>query len=904
MGGFYGTTTSSAKTNLTFDKTYPNRATMDQECKNGDGVYAGRYVLVEYGINNSPKAFYFRVEDEKPYKFYNALPINSATEITKFEEKALYGVYVVDSKNVTDYPTTYELHIGLKTGDTVNLQRVSTGISGNIDYAGNYLVDKKIYGGGETFETPSSFRGYDSTVWQKTYNNDGTAQYVMIAELNSIVPTFNIKVDAPSEKPIAPHFDVNNTNVYYDLHLQPSWGFRVAKAADTDPSDENYTYEGDTTSSRAAIYFNKKGFEEYTKNTQNNGENYITVKPTGESGTEYISSHDLGNFSKEKQPDIQEMRINLPAIGNVIADAWDIIHGPDRDDDVGKSLQGRLDFFTSELKENEVPLQSNGKYLVGAVPQGDTWIDVAVNASAKTISIAHKTPNSITSLAGTESAQTPGFGKTFNIPHVKYDSRGHIYSSGSTTVTIPEVKVDTPSTSTNNASVLTGLGWDATNDKITFSKQDAGSLLLTGYTIASAAKSIQSTDSINTAFGKLQKSLNEENLRAENEESALNKRIDDLDYSNTSTTQFITGITQTNGLINVSRADAGTLVLGSGYKKASATGVLSTADTINSALGQLEYNLESEASRLDKRINDLDVTDSGTGYNVATAITQTDGKINPVHTDISELKLNSTFSINGVSEGGIAANDTINTAFAKAQVGINKINDYISGLDYSNTSTTQFITKISQTDGQIEVERAAAGTLVLGDDYTSPHGKIAKTDSLNSAFNKVETEFNTLDTKVNTEVDNLNSRIDTEVDNLTDKINLLFNDEDSGDLDSVIDLINWVGDHGEEVTEIKKDITDNGNAITTLNQDLLDLKDYIDTREITVTSEQGEILLGTIETVLGGILTRVKALEEMCQIYPMDNTTSSEGGEEGVEESGDGDVEVPTVPDFDTGETV
>lgn len=866
MGGFYGTTTSSAKTNLTFDKTYPNRATMDQECKNGDGVYAGRYVLVEYGINNSPKAFYFRIKDEKPYKFYNALPINSATEVTEFKEKALYGVYVVDSKNVTDYPTTYELHIGLKTGDVVNLQRVSTGISGNIDYAGNYLVDKKIYGGGETFETPSSFRGYDSTVWQKTYNNDGTAQYVMIAELNSIVPTFNIKVDAPSELPVAPHFDINNTNVYYDLHLQPSWGFRVAKAADTDPSDENYTYEGDTTSSRAAIYFNKQGFEEYTKNTQSSGENYITVKPTGVSGTEYVSSHDLGNFSKEEQPDIQEMRINLPAIGNVIADAWDIIHGPDRDDDVGKSLQGRLDFFTSELETNEIPLQSSGKYLVGAVPQGDTWIDVEANASTKTISITHKTPDSTTSLAGTESAQTPGFGETFDIPHVKYDSRGHIYNSGSTTVTIPEVKVDAPSTSTNNASVLTGLGWDATNDKITFSKQDAGSLLLTGYTIAGAAKSIETTDSINTAFGKLQKSLNEENLRAENEETALNKRIDDLDYSNTSTTQFITSITQTNGLINVSRADAGTLVLGSGYKKASATGALSTADTINSALGQLEYNLESEASRLDKRINDLDVSDSGTGYNVTTAITQTDGKINPTHTDISELKLNSTFSINGVSESGIAANDTINTAFAKAQVGINKINDYISGLDYSNTSTTQFITKISQADGQIEVERAAAGTLVLGDDYSSPHGKIATEDSLNSAFSKIETEFNTLDSRIDTEVSDLNSRID-----------LLFDDGDSGDLDSIIDLINWVGDHGEEVTEIKNSITDNANAIKDLNQDLIDLKDYVDTREITVTSEQGEILLGTIETVLGGILTRVKALEEMCQIYPMDNTTSSEG---------------------------
>jgi hypothetical protein len=34
-------------------------------------------------------------------------------------------------------------------------------------------------------------RGWDSTVWQKVYEN-GKESYVMIAELNGVVPTFDI----------------------------------------------------------------------------------------------------------------------------------------------------------------------------------------------------------------------------------------------------------------------------------------------------------------------------------------------------------------------------------------------------------------------------------------------------------------------------------------------------------------------------------------------------------------------------------------------------------------------------------------------------------------------------------------------------------------------------------------
>ena len=85
------------------------------------------------------------------------------------------------------------------------------------DYVINYTIDRTYYG---------TSRGYDSTVWQKVYEN-GRDKYVMIAELNSVVPTFDVEADSPTQVPLTPHFDPDSTNVYYKLHVQPQWGFRT-----------------------------------------------------------------------------------------------------------------------------------------------------------------------------------------------------------------------------------------------------------------------------------------------------------------------------------------------------------------------------------------------------------------------------------------------------------------------------------------------------------------------------------------------------------------------------------------------------------------------------------------------------------------------------------------------------
>jgi hypothetical protein len=48
---------------------------------------------------------------------------------------------------------------------------------------------------------------------------------------------------------------------------------------------------------------------------------------------------------------------------------------------------------------------------------------------------------------------------------------------------------------------------------------------------------------------------------------------------------------------------------------------------------------------------------------------------------------------------------------------VNRINT-VAALDYSNEDNTKIISKITQEDGKIAVERAAAGTLVLGNGYS------------------------------------------------------------------------------------------------------------------------------------------------------------------------------------------
>ena len=325
--GFYGNITNTSRTTFQFDRVYPSRYEMDLNTLS-DGIYAGRYVLVEYDTdldataynkpwyrvtakNGKPKLYtsinYHNPDSGYPYLYFEnvngdtvikaddtalATPTiyleaghsftllnsdiffiklnkNGRYEIvtfTEFSQKIAYIGNLDDLSNMSDEEimgTLPHAHIANEIAalDTMDGFDETTIYKYAVVLPGRYytyntegefwnILDTTFSEGDNTFPNLSKVisrnnyqinfdndktnyrtsRGYDSTVWQKVYSN-GTEKYVMVAELNTVVPTFGITADAPTLLPINPHWGSDSTNVYYNLHWQPQWGFRTKAAS-------------------------------------------------------------------------------------------------------------------------------------------------------------------------------------------------------------------------------------------------------------------------------------------------------------------------------------------------------------------------------------------------------------------------------------------------------------------------------------------------------------------------------------------------------------------------------------------------------------------------------------------------------------------------------------------------
>ena len=381
--GFYGNISNATRTQFTFDRIYPSRKAME-DAQAVDGVYVGRYVLVEY--DSDVHTDYYERVYKVDGKLYRSNTNDVKTELTVSNTVNTQIVRVEPDNYPDNVAGTTEFYL-LKH---VNGQLRFELIAGNdSNYSSNYNVDLRAFygeGGG---------RGYDSTVWQKVYT-EGIEKYVMVAELNTVVPTFDITADAPTMAPRLPHFDADSTNVYYKVHWQPQWGVRVKGAQSYQtpqlnddgsqrvsagegtpltvnssddiiyPSDystewtrheykrdtgeapiyyatvdeaNNLDWEENTGYSEvpAAVYFNKAGFSPdkitYSSHYDTDNKttttykdyNNISIAPTGRSGHRY-STHQNG-AEHECDIDIQEMSIMLPGIGDTIAKLWDMVYG-------------------------------------------------------------------------------------------------------------------------------------------------------------------------------------------------------------------------------------------------------------------------------------------------------------------------------------------------------------------------------------------------------------------------------------------------------------------------------------------------------------------------------------------------------------------------------------------------
>lgn len=348
--GFYGKVEHTDKLNFVIDKIYPNRKTMDEEVNN-DGVFIGRYVLIEYeqAINNSPYLRLYKKPDTMDFYFDVNFTAKTRAKYIENKDESTGDyyieqdeiIYILDDENIQQF---YKCTGKSQYGNYAVFTALAFSPDDTNNYHNNYRIDIDKYG---------ESRGFDSTVWQKIYV-DEKEKYVMIAELNSVVPTFDITVDAPTLNPVPPHFDNDSNNVYYKLHMQPSWGFKVKEAKGDTPSDTDITATiaewNDTNKTltkrhknyKGAIYFNRDGFNpdyHYIKNDEEilPEDNYIQVS-TEASGRKYNSSHGTNN-----NHDIQALEIMLPGIGKALSELWDLAYGKGEviDEDKNKKVRNK-----------------------------------------------------------------------------------------------------------------------------------------------------------------------------------------------------------------------------------------------------------------------------------------------------------------------------------------------------------------------------------------------------------------------------------------------------------------------------------------------------------------------------------------------------------------------------------
>lgn len=339
MGSYFGNIQNAERTQLKFDRVYSSRKAMEDQLALGDGVFVGRFVLVEYDDNtNARRRGYLKnglnLGQDGEYELYMDRNFNYPYKLTESDENG-YGVFPDDLFYAESGQLMYYFRCLNKTANNGNaLFRSIYSTYSDVkitDYELNYKYDKEAY-------PDMPLHGYDSTIWRKTLRA-GKEIYQMIASLNSVMPSFNVEEDAPQVEPIAPHFGSvsNNQNLYF--HLPAQWAFKVKEAdlenGEKSDVDVKYQYKQydplnkitkDVTKEYpGAIYYNKAGFDSLYHNEENEIETEISLLPTGMSGKAY---YDHETDSRIPAIDTQELILNLPEIGNAIANVWDIVYGP------------------------------------------------------------------------------------------------------------------------------------------------------------------------------------------------------------------------------------------------------------------------------------------------------------------------------------------------------------------------------------------------------------------------------------------------------------------------------------------------------------------------------------------------------------------------------------------------
>lgn len=284
----YGNVRRIGSQQFQFDRIYPSRVAMDEaNSTRSDGVHVGRYVLIEYGQ---------RYDSEKD-----------------------------ENGNIVQ---TYRNEFDPATG-TLNKVPYPKWIERD-EFKQRRTDDFNAYG-----------MNYDSTVWQKIYSNN-TEKYIMIAELNAILPKLDINVEgsliyseANEENPAdevydafnnqvdnvnveinKPYFDhIQDTEMAYLLHFPQPIQLNVdAESIDYNAAGFNVFYDSPKDPTLSYIRWITDDF--YGYNYDANG--HVTEN----TGDIVYPKTDLTALLNSRT-----LRMHIPAFGNAISDLYDMLYG-------------------------------------------------------------------------------------------------------------------------------------------------------------------------------------------------------------------------------------------------------------------------------------------------------------------------------------------------------------------------------------------------------------------------------------------------------------------------------------------------------------------------------------------------------------------------------------------------
>lgn len=178
MSSFYGNIKFNNQTPLVFDKTYPSRSAMEQNC-HSDGILHGRYILISYGdIQYTP---YHSIGRLSRSAFEGIINAGNTLYIVASGEGANADGFMA----VTSIESYY--------ADNEYFVKTTYAIDNTSEFAKNQSDDLFNY-----------YHEYHNTVWQKIWtstqdSNEIEEKYIMVSHLNAETPKLTMIVDAPSD---------------------------------------------------------------------------------------------------------------------------------------------------------------------------------------------------------------------------------------------------------------------------------------------------------------------------------------------------------------------------------------------------------------------------------------------------------------------------------------------------------------------------------------------------------------------------------------------------------------------------------------------------------------------------------------------------------------------------------